>query len=246
MAKSKSDFDPDLGGLFDDYDSAVLEASFSGNPNLEYVAKAGEGLGIVLTMDSGGDKPIQQFYSIGGKDQWQVLNNGREVVRVKNPDKHAFHAKSRASGLVEAMIMAVGKGNRDAGVEFFLKRDRFMTQADFYMGMNFHWKQQEWKYTNPETKEEVKTTGLFPDAYLGEATVETSSKAPTAQVASNLDAIVVELASGKNVRELKQAVVRDERFKGQDAYVRELVNGPKIEQMEKAGQLTMGPDKRYI
>ena len=246
MVKTRADYEPDIGGLFDDFDSPILSAFFGENPREEYKAKASDSIGILIELDSGGEKPITQWYSIGGTDQWQILNNGAEVVRTKNPDKHAFHQKAKAYALVEKMITLVGDRDKVKGMDYFIsKKDAYMTQNNFYTGLNFHWKQQDYSYTNPETKEVVKTTGLFPDKFLGEATV-TAKAAATPVPTDELDTIVVELSEGKDTRGLKQAVIRDDRFKGKDAFVQSVVNGSKIDQLEKVGKITKGPDGKYV
>jgi len=239
--KTYADFEPDLGGLFDDFDSPIISAKFGPNPNAEYTAKVKDNIGLEIELDSGGERPIVQWYSIGNIDQWNSEKDGAEVVRTKNPERHAFHQKTKAYALVEKMIQHVGGGDMKKGMDVFLKRDKFMTQAEFYLGLEFHWKQQD--IENPVTKE--KSQVLLPDKFLGEVKYE-AKKGPAAGESSELDAFVVELSEGKNAREIKQAVLKDARFAGKDAYIASIVNGTKLTELEKAGSITKGPDGKYI
>ena len=85
------------------------------------------------------------------------------------------------------------------------------------------------------------TDVLLPTTFLGEAKGAT----PKAEVA-DLDSVVCDLAAGKSDRELKAAATKHPILKENLPYMRELVSGGKIAQLEKEGKLTRGPDGKFI
>ena len=243
------DFEPDVSGFFDDFDSPVIKARF-GEPPANYKAKA-EGIGIHLTFDQkftpsdgSGERNVEQFYSIGRPEFWEIKDGGKEVVNTKNPDKHAFNQNTSAWSLIEKMIIHVGDGDIKKGSEIFSKRDHYMTEAAFYLGLNYHWKQQKvLAYRGEKERKEVDM--LLPEKFLGE--VKPGSVGAPAVESSELDDKLVELAHGKDAKEIKQAVIKSKDFKGQTAYIREVINGTKIKNLEDAGLIMMDDEtKKYV
>ena len=116
-----------------------------------------------------------------------------------------------------------------------------MTQGGFYEGLNFHWNLKTMTYKIGEKT--IVNQVMLPTKFNGASVVVS---APATTKVDDLDVVVIELSAGRTDRELKQAVIRDERFKGKDAYLKELINGPRLANLEKEGKLTKGPDGKFI
>ena len=238
--KTREDFEPEVTGFLEDSDGAIVDAYFGPNTNPEYQAKAGTGgMGIMLTIDSPDlQRPLEQWYSIGAEDNWSLSKDGLEVTKVKKPESHLFNKNSRGWVLVESMIAAIGAGDRAKGQDFMVKRDFYMTQAGFYKGLNFHWATKSVPVVG---KPNVDVP--MPVVFLGEIT---GGVIATSASTDDLDQVVVDLAAGLDDRGLKQAAMKNVALKADNNYMRELVSGPKISELEKAGKLTRGPDGKFI
>lgn len=236
-----ADFEPDIGGLFDDFDSPVTKAYFGSAPAKYAEKMGGEGIGIYLTFDQtyqdkGVEKNVEQFYSIGNVKNWEIKNDGAEVINTKDENKHQFNQNTNAWALVEKMVTHVGEGDFKKGQETFIARDKYMTEAAFYLGLTYHWKQQ--KVMNPVQKTEHDV--LLPDKFIGEVKPEAKATAKAA-ASADLDAKLVELAHGKTVKEVKSASTKE--FKGNSPYIREIINGKKLKELEDAGELFLDGDR---
>ena len=225
-------------GLADDFDAAITDAWFD-VPRAEYAARSGTKDPMLMLHLEGPDleKPIDQPFSIGAAKQWQLTRNGKEVVSGKNPDAHSFTKGSRGGDLVDRMLTLVGGGDKAKGQKFFLGRDRYMTESEFYSGLNFHWKREE-KSTVGGEKRDV----LMPVVFHGEATG--AAKAPTAAPSDEKVAKIIELAEGKTDRELRQAVLN--AFKGDDAFLNEVFTKDLVGKLVEQGKLTKGPGGKFI
>jgi len=241
--KTVADFEPDVGGLFDDFDGTFIKVKFAEAP-VKY-SEASEsktpGIGLYLTFDQTYEKGgttlnVEQFYSIGNPDNWEIVKEGSEVVNKKDPDKHAFNKNTNVWALVEKMIEHTGSGDAKKGLDFFIKRDHYMTQAAFYVGLAYHMKQQS--VMNPVKKEAHDV--LLPNKFLGEKKVETVSGGAET---SDFDEKLMAFVSGKTTAEVKKGALKE--FKGNSPYIREIVNGTKLADMEAAGLIAKDGDK-YI
>jgi len=250
MAKTREDYQPDVGGFLDGKEGAITDAVFEVASG-EYADRVMLGgsdskppVVVTLTVDCPElDKPANQSYSVGGQDIWDIVNDGKAIVNKKNPDKHVFRDGSIAMHLVEAMAIAIGEGSIEKGQETFIKRDHYMTTADFYTGFNFLWETTEIKRKIGE--KDIISRPPLPAKYLGEvsATAGTSKPATSATVEdAALDQILIDNASGKVERELKSFAVRNDEIKKNDLYMKAVVNGAKITELEKAGKLTRNPE----
>ncbi len=236
MPKTREDFGLD-SGLQTDYD-AVVAASFE--PNAQYAAKAGTGDEpmLKLTMESPDlDKPVVQYYSIGSGKRWKASKDASEITSEANPDSHRFNMNSSAGKLVARMFELVGGGDANKGQDFFIARDCYMTQAGFYAGLKFHMNQEKTKTQSGESNI------MLPDKYLGEEKV--AAKTPAGV---DLDKIVIDNAQGKTDRELKAFAVKNDVLKAPEnaAYLRDLISGTKLANLEKEEKITKGPDGKYI
>ena len=85
------DFEPDVSGLFDDFDGIIIKAKFGEAPP-KYLEKAA-GVGIYLTFDQkftpsdgSGERNVEQFFSIVSPDIWEVKDGGKVVVNKKDAE----------------------------------------------------------------------------------------------------------------------------------------------------------------
>ena len=255
MPKTREDFVPDVGAFLDNVDGDIVEAVFD-IASGDYADKVMMGGGgtqppvvLRLTIESPElDRPAVQSYSVGSQDVWEILDNGKAIQNIKNPDRHLFRKGSIGWALVEAIMTSIGEGNLEKGQDYFIKRDKYMTQADFYTGLSFHWATKALTFniggrtftSNPP----------LPETYLGEAKPTTKEKADTTVTVvedETLDAIIIGAAPDKNGRELKSFAVRSPDIKKNDAYMKAIVSGKKLRQLEEAGLLTRDPDtQKYI
>lgn len=243
-------------GLADDFDGAIASAFFEVNTQYAEIAGVQDPM-LTLVLDSPDfEDSAEQRYSCGAAKQWQIGRGGQEITSAKTPNSHRFNMSSRAGGLVSRMFELIGNGDKAKGQEFFVARDRYMTEGEFYNGLNFHWKREPMKTVSGESRDI-----LMPMTYLGEVapgntspsaksstapTVSTASTSTTV-VADDLDAIVIGIASGKDARGVKIAAMKEEKLKANDAYMKDLISGSKLADLEKAGKLTKGPDgEKYI
>ena len=244
MVKTREDFQPDVGGFLDDVDGDITDASF-GVASGDYADKVMLGRAdaqppviIRLTIESPDlESPALQSYSVGSQDIWEIQGAGKSIKNTKNPDKHVFRKGSRAWALVEAIMTAVGDGNLDKGQGLLIKRDKYMTEADFYIGLSFHW-----AVKSLETVSGGKTNTPLPEKFLGEA----KGKAAPAQKIeiedTSLDAIIIENATDKTEKELKVFAIRNPDIKKNEAYMKAVISGKKLKQLEEEGKLMKDPD----
>jgi len=255
MPKTKDDFQPDTsGGFLDDADGDIIDAEFT-EASGDYLKKMAmaEGsakatpIGINLTIESPDlERPIEQWYSIGADDVWEIKNGGKEVVNIKHPDRHSFRGGKkpcRGMSLVEAMATAIGGGNVDKGQEFFIKRDKFMTEADFFVGLSFHWDRVALANVGEGTSDVP-----LPTSFLGEATKGKSKvkDAESADVTEDIEKLVSDAAVGLTERELKSKLIREFKDKIPETVMRDLVSGDGLKKLEDAGKLTLDQDKKYL
>ena len=250
MVKTRDDFMPDVGAFLDNVDGDIVDTEFK-IASGDYADKVMMGgsdaqppVTIALTIESPElERPAIQSYSVGSQDLWEILDGGKAIRNVKNPDRHLFRKGSRAWALAESMMTAVGDGKLDKGQEFFIKRDAYMTEAKFYTGLSFHWATK-----SLGTVGGGKTNTPLPEKFLGEAKPAKAAKVAVVEVEDEtLDAIIVENAPDKTDRELKSFAVRNPDIKKNDAYMKAIVSGKKLRQLEEAGLLTKDPDtQKYI
>ena len=246
-------------GLASDFDGAIALVKFGVRD--EYAAVVGNSDPMLLLSIDATEALgtyIEQAYSLGGAKQWRVEKGGSSIVSDKTPDSHRFNLACRAGQLVAKMIETVGAGDRTKGQEFFLKRDHYMTEAEFYAGLRFHWKRVPLPTVGGETRDV-----LLPEKFLGEvgapalsisgsgATVVTApaATAPAAIVTGYSEELIdklVDLCSGKTEREVKLALIKDEVMKKQADLVNSVFNKGLLKELGQAGKLVLGPDGKYI
>jgi len=248
LVKTKEDFQPDVGAFLDNVDGEIVDAEFdiAGGDYADKVMMGGADVQppvvIKLTIESPElDRPAVQSYSVGSQDIWEIQDNGKTIQNVKNPDRHLFRKGSRAWSLVEAIALALGEGNLEKGQESFIKRDSYMTEAKFYTGLNFHWIAQSLPTVGGQ-----KTNVPLPEKFLGAVETKARPAAKTKGVVTvedeGLDQILIDNASGKDERALKSFAVRNPEIKANDAYMKAVVSGKKLKELEDAGKLTRDPD----
>ena len=239
MAKLKSD---DLvldSGLADDFDGAIVDAWFDIRPDYAVAAGSQDPMLILAIESPDLGQTIEQAYSIGGAKQWQATKGGKEVVSGKNPDTHKFNMSSRAGTLVDRMFQTVGGGDKAKGQVFFLKRDHYMTEAEFYTG-NYHWKRESMKTVGGESRDV-----LLPVVYLGESKAAVKPVATTGAIDEDITRIQA-LAEGKTERELKQAILKDETLKGKQDLLNLIFNKGLLTTLEQQAKLAKTPEGKYV
>ena len=245
MPKTREDFMPDVGGFLDNVDGDIVDVSFEVASG-DYADKVMMGgadakppVVIKLTIESPElERPAVQSYSVGSQELWEIQGDGKSVKNVKNPDKHLFRKGSRAWTLVEAIMTTVGDGDLEKGQDVFIKKDKYMTEASFYTGLSFHWAVKSLGTVGGGT-----TNTPLPEKFLGEVKKGKAAPAPKVEVEdSSLDAIIIENATDKTERELKSFAVRNPEIKKNDAYMKAVVSGKKLTQLEEEGKLTKDPD----
>ena len=246
MPKTRDDFQLD-SGLASDFDGTIVEVVFQ-EPSSDYqrVSKSKDPVLTLLIESPDFERPIEQGYSIGSAKQWDAVKDGHEVVSGRNPDSHTFNMNSRAGVLVERMLNLTGEGDREKGIDFFIKRDAWMTQSSFYKGLTFHWTREKMK-TMPDDQGNVKEVDvLLPSIYLGESKTETKASAGAASASGNgdLDKVLAGLTSDKDgnslgldEKGLRLAAAKNTTLKANPKYLREVINGPKIKELEDTGEI---------
>lgn len=249
MPKTREDYMPDVGAFLDDVDGDITDTEFhiaTGDYADKILMGGGDAkpsLGVTLTIESPElERPASQFYSIGSADLWEIADDGKSITNTKNPGRHSFRKGSIAWVLVEAMFLAAGDGDISKGQDIIgINRDKYMTQADFYTGTSWHWVAKP--ITSNIAGKTVSSNPRVPEKFLGETKPAGKEAAPVAEVKDeNLDAIIIEKATGKTERELKSFAVRNSDIKANDAYMKAIVSGKKLKELEDAGLLTKDPD----
>lgn len=256
MPKNREDYAPDVGGFLDDTDGDIVEARF-GVATGEYADKIIMGGGdvkppVVITLTVEGpelEKPQQQSFSVGSSDLWEISDDEKSIKNVKNPDKHGFRKGSRAYSLVEAMFMAVGKGDLEKGQDFFINRDVYMTDARFYEGLSFHWATVKL----PTVEGKAPSNVPLPDKFLGDRKTAKGKPAETKKITSinstevALDTIILANISGKTDRDIKGFAVRSAEIKKDSDYLKGVVSGTVLKRLEDSGQITKDPESgKYL
>ena len=256
MPKTKEDFQPDTsGGFLDGSDGDIVAAEFV-EASEDYAKKMATGgaseapaIGLNLTIESPDlQQPLEQWFSIGSGDVWEIKDGGKEIVNTKHPDRHSFRGGKRpcrGSSLVEAMAKAIGDGNVDKGQEFFIKRDRYMTEKGFYVGLSFDWG----RFTLPTAKEGTTSDVPLPVAFLGEASGGKPAKAEATVDTEAIEKLVIDIVQGKTEREVKSELIRKHKNDIPEAYMKELVSGNGLKKLEEEGKITKdaeGADGKYL
>lgn len=219
-------------GLASDFDGAITKATFGVRD--EYAEKAGTtDPMLILTISSPEfDQPVEQAYSLGGKQQWEAQKGGNEVISAVNPNLHGFNMNSRAGSIVSKMIHLAGAGNRDTGKQHFVDKGFYMTQTGFYEGENFHWVRERMPIVGGGTSDV-----LLPNTYLGASKKAAKAGAEAADIpAEDIDALV-KLADGKTVVEAKTALVRDPVLKLKKTLLTAVVQGKLLDKLVEQGKL---------
>jgi len=258
MGKSREDYLPDLGGFLDGCSGDIIDARFdiASGDYADKVLLGGDGgkvpVVVTLTVDSPKfEKPVEQSYSVGSQEQWEIAVDGKSITNLKNQDKHTFRDGAIAMYLIKAMAEALGDGDAEKGQDVFVKRDHYMTEAAFYIGFSFDWEVKV--ITREINKRTITSKPPLPVKFLGmtsaKGEVKKTGKATVTAPSdtADLDQILIDNAAGKTDRELKSFAVRQPVIKDNDAYMKAVVSGKKLKELEDNGKLTMEPDtKTYL
>ena len=236
-------------GLMDDFDGTISRQTYFGDPKEEYAGISGSSDPVLhLIVDVPGlEEPIEQTYSLGAKQGWEVQRDGAEVTSALNPDIHSFNNRSRAGQLVDHMAKALGAGDGDVGIDVLLQRDRYMTEAEFYWDYALHFKQ-----VPLPTAQKGETRDVLMPVALAAVAPTPAARAPAAKAAAPKAAVgytltddetvrIVELAMGKSEAQLKSALLKE--FSGNTALKTEIFNKGLLARLVKDGTLTVADGK---
>lgn len=268
MPKTREDFETINSGLFDDFDGVIIGARF-GNPTGKYSENlTGEAEpGLYLTFNNPeAEKPVEQFFTIG--KGWKIINDGKAVENKVKPELHGFNKSSKAAKIVDHLAKVIGNGDAEKGKEFYIARDFYMTQAEFYLGWNAHWKNEESTMTVDGSEKTIKT--LLPTKWYGEVksgqtaqstqtqsdtqvppqTGSSTTNAPSGNVAT-LDEMVIKLTGGKDEKGVKIAALGNKELKEAVAkinpgYMKDLVSGAVLKRLESEGKLFKDDKGLYL
>ena len=245
MPLTRDDFILDIGGFLDNVQGDVTDASFeiaSGKYADQVMlggADAKPPVVLTLTVESPDlERPAEQSFSVGSPDIWEIVDNGKGVKNIGSADKHVFRKGCMAGALVNAMMESAGDGDFAKGQEFFVKRGHYMTSADFFTGLSWHWEVKE--ITRDIGGKTVTSRPPLPVKYLGE--VGTAAGSAPAIDTAELDKLLVENASGKDDKELKSWAIRNASIKSSDPYTKSVISGKKLKELEDKGDLVKDPD----
>ena len=229
-------------GLMDDFDGTIVDVRFE-EPRAEYAAISGTSDPVLtLTLESPEmNTPIEQTYSIGAAKQWQVSRGGKEVISAKNPDTHRFNRNCRAGVLVDSLCEVVGSGDKQKGQDALfdrVKNDRYMTEAEFYIGLSCHWLRKPLSTVGGETRDV-----LMPCAYLGEAPVSGKKTSTPVEVSEEDEQSIIAIALGKNEVGFRSAAIRE--LKGKNALLNLIINKDLIKKLVDEGKLTVDDGGLY-
>lgn len=162
-----------LTGLPDDFDGEITDAVFGFNQNY----MSGSVPLLMLTLESDElDEPQTIQLSFGS--DWEVKDRGRRIVRT-NGKKPGINKNSSYGHFIERIRQLSDDFSAD-WVKPLVDRSPF--EADVWVGMKFHWAQEEFKTPGGETK-----TRLMPVQYLGEAKKGKSAKSAMSVAKSDDD-----------------------------------------------------------
>lgn len=237
MVKKLTRDDMELGtGLADDFDGTIVDAWFEVKEKYAEIAGASDPM-LILSIDSPeSEKPIETAYSTGAAKQWEIGRGGKEITSMKSPDVHRFTMSARAGELVGRLFELVGEGDRAKGQDFFARRGYWMSEAEFYPGLSFHWKREPKKTVSGEER-----NILMPTVFLGEAKVK-AKKAVASE--EDIERIVI-LSKGKTEDELKRAILKDKELKDNKPLMNEVFKDF-LTILEKEDRLTKDPSGRYF
>ena len=249
-------------GLPDDVEATIEDAYFGDNK--DYSRKAGkkiEMLALVLKGPGLDEKNKTQWYSFGDSSKWSVRGGGTTLVNNNNPDTHAFNNKSRAGVLVERMFAAVGNGDAKKGQKFFVDRNFWMTESEFYTKLKFHWKRIEQDtMADAEGKKDTKDV-LFPDVFLGneaepagnaavkatETKVESPATVAVGDDFDNLDKILITLIKvGISQEELRKEAIKHPTLRKNPKYIAALVKDNRIGNLIDKGSIVVDDEGNVL
>ena len=251
MTRTREDFMGIASGFLDGVEVDITGALFAIGYG-EYADTISQNAGdakipvvLVLTMESAElERPTEQQYSVGDQSLWEIIDDGKAVRRIKDPDKEQFSRNCNAFRVVEAMAEAIGGGDIEKGQNIFVKNDVPMTNVAFYTGYRFEMGTKEFSRTID--KKEVKSNLTLPVKYIsrGDAKAAPAEKKEE-KIADEdeLDEKVIEMSHDKTTVELKKAIVEDEDMRtNHSAYIQKIVRGAKLQELEDAGSIMKDPD----
>lgn len=230
-------------GLMDDFDGWITSVKFAANPEYEAIAGTSTPM-LTLTLEGAElSQPVNQGWNTGGARNWQITRGGKEITSADKPDTHVFIRNSRAGELVAAMMTTIGGGDLAKGNKAMFDRvnnDKYMTEAEFYEGLGFHWKRVSMATVSGEPK-----MVLMPESYLGDKAVAKPKVPKGVVVPDDVLETVLKTADGKTMPELKAAIVKavPKTTLNYGQVMKEIFSGAVTAQLVAEGKLIEDGDK---
>lgn len=244
---------PELGG-YDDFSGKIVDAWFE-SPE-QYTAKAGSAVvHLKCLVDAEGfEEPVSLGgFSCGSADKWEIGKEGKELIPQKGKPK--FNAKSNAGIFVDALFKVAGEGDAGVGANKLIPRGFLTTQAEFYIGLESHWVKKAFKNPTDPTREitiqlpteyvNIPEAGAAPAPTVKKESVKAAAKSVATVAPEDLQKLK-DLASGKDDKTFKKAVLADAGFKINKALMNEIFSNDLIKKLEDSGELVKDPTGKYV
>lgn len=251
MAITGQDLIPESGG-YDNFSGPIVQASFQ-LAGEDYPKGANGEIAVMLQCQVDSDafeKPVRLGgFKVGDDTKWQISDDGREVTPLKGGPK--FNAKSSGGVFVAELIRVAGNGKIEDGANILAARGFLTTQAGFYEGLDSHWVKRE--FENPVDKSRTINVQVATEyvkiAGKAEAKAEAKSEAKTEKAKKGKFEVspaglakLKELASGKDMKELKSAILKVVELKNDNALMNEIFSKGLLAELQKAGELILDTD----
>lgn len=241
---TRDDFTLDETGGFDDFAGPITDAYFE-EMSGDYTAamkEGGKAIGLTCLVNAPNfQRPVKLgSFSAGSADKWDISKGGKELVCLKG--KAVFHSRANAGIFVRELLLLAGQGNMEKGQDEFIKRGYPMTKANFYIGLDSRWLRKQF----PNPVDPAKTISVqVPTDYLkfgaGAPKPEEKTKGLEEAVAD-----IIILSFGKDVTELKSAIVDNEKLRANSDLMVAVFNKGLLDELEKQGKLKKGADGKYV
>ena len=240
-------------GEFDDFAGPIREAHFE-KAGENYPKSASGAVAIMLQCRVESDQfeePVRLGgFKVGDTDKWEVSEDERELTPIKGKTK--FNSKSTGGIFVAELMRVAGTGNIESGANLLAGRGFLTTQSGFYAGLDSHWVKRE--FENPMGKDKNPVIVQIATEYVkiaeiaAPAKAEKKAKADGKFVITPIDlAKLKEIASGKDRKELKAAVIKDAGLKANTALMNDIYSKDLITKLTEAGELILDSDTgKYV
>ena len=249
------DLIPESGG-FDDFAGRIKEAWFEPagenypkGPAPDYAAA----IMLQCRVESDSfEEPVRLGgFKVGDTLKWEIAKEGLELTPVKGKTK--FNSKSPGGIFVAELMRVAGSGNIEAGANTLAARGFLTTQSGFYEGLDSHWVKREFENPMGKDKDPVKVQVATEYVKIAEATAAVKAPKVTKAKGGKFEATPEEIeklksiASGKDPKEFKAAILKDAGLKANTALMNEIFSKGLIGKLQEAGELILDSDTgKYV